>query len=122
MRFSNPLVPFCLAALLVACGGGDVNESQPTKLPSRLITMTRPDLTGDTPIIVGTTRQFDGGICAGGNGVLTAHWLYSDGPTGNPPNVHTFNREGNQSLLAFCTSSNGDPTDKHSLNLDVLPL
>lgn len=114
--------PLCLAALLSAllgaCGGGGANAPlSPTSYPS--ITITPFSIS--TPPQAGVEAQFEGGICGGGNGQLTATWNFGDNTPTAHTGTHTYAQAGWFPLWVQCTDTSGSPWATVKGDIHVLP-
>ena len=97
-----------VVVLLCACGGGGGGG----ELRTLKDTTVYPPVT-ITPAVrlnearAGVPVQFDGGVCGGGNGQLTAQWTFGDGQVViNPTDKsHTYTFPGYYPLRVRCSDS-----------------
>lgn len=130
MKLSQPLLALCLAASLYACGGGDASD---TRLPDANsankvgpgITVTVPYLTGGKAYTTsGAEAVFEGGVCGGGNGQLSALWIYGDGSSSTAPNRHTYVTDNTirfYDLVVKCTDTANNPWATVTAHVEVRP-
>lgn len=109
MTLGKSMACMGLAVLLLGCGGGDGNPT-PSTVSRGAITLTPPVLSGGkAAATAGVAESFEGGLCSGGNGVLTTIWSYGDGSTITNSNIHTYAIAGDFSLTVKCTDTAGTP-------------
>lgn len=111
MTLSKSMLCLGLAALLLACGGGN-DSPAPTATSYPAITLTPPVLSGGkTHATVGVAESFEGGICSGGNGQLTTIWSYGDESDTTTSRTHTYTKAniGGFGLTVKCTDTAGTP-------------
>lgn len=131
MTTRKPRTPPCFAALrptvlivpmailMCACGGGSPNSPLVNTKSYPAVTITGP--APRTTVHAGVEVQFDGGVCGGGNGQLTASWNYGDNTPLTPSNTHTYARAGSFPLWVQCTDTSGSPSAVVVGNILVLP-
>jgi hypothetical protein len=121
---------FLVAVLLNACGGGDASD---VRLPDPnaankvgpAVTVSAPYLSGGRTYTTGGTEEaFEGGVCSGGNGHLSAAWLYGDGSSSTPSNRHTYPIRSTTvfyGLTVQCTDTASNPTGTVTAIVEVRP-
>ena len=123
MKLSKKLLGLCLATLLCACGGSD---ETPTKASTARvpITITQPfqiataTARGDVPV------QFGGGDCGGGNGQLTATWIYGDRSSSDNGKTHIYPVSATTQKYALtvqCNDTVNNPPATHTGFITVDP-
>lgn len=103
----SPIAGAILATLLSACGGkGD----DPAPVAPPAINVSGISLSKTTPrAIAESAVQFDGGVCSGGTGTLTATWDFGDGTGASSSNTHTYaeTAKGANTVTVTCTDTAG---------------
>ncbi len=83
----SPIAAAVSATLLSACGGGGGGD--PIAPPA--IKVSPIALSKATPLAIAENElQFDGGVCSGGSGDLTASWDFGDKTPASASNTHTY--------------------------------
>jgi hypothetical protein len=120
----SPLAGLILTGLLSACGGGGDEPPPPAAPPPPPgITVSALSLNSTTPKPYATDAlQFDGGVCSGGTGTLTAAWDFGDGNGSGAYAPHTYldSVAGTHTVTVTCTDTAGTAAGVATLQLNVL--
>ncbi len=120
----SPLAGLILTGLLSACGGGGGDAPPPAAPPPPpAITVSALSLNSATPnTIAENTLRFDGGVCSGGTGTLTAAWDFGDSTTVGSYAPHNYldSAAGTRTVTVTCTDTAGTTAGTATLRLTVL--
>ena len=106
----SPIAVAILATMLSACGGGGDEPPPPAPVIPPAITVSSVSLSTSTPrAFAEDPLQFNGGVCSGGKGTLTASWDFGDGTGTGSSNTHTYAEAnvGAKVVTVTCTDSAG---------------
>ena len=123
----SPLAGLLLTALLSACGGGGDDAPPPPAAPiPPAITITNVALSSTSPAAYAeNVLVFDGGVCGGGTGALTATWDYGDGttpvvnPGTNPTHTYAEAKTGQNTVTVKCADTAGTAIQTNTLKLTI---
>ena len=123
----SPLAGLLLTALLSACGGGGDDAPPPPAAPiPPAITITNVALSSTSPAAYAeNVLVFDGGVCGGGTGALTATWDYGDGttlvvnPGANPTHTYAEAKTGPNTVTVKCADTAGTAIQTSTLKLTI---
>lgn len=118
----SPLTGLILTALLSACGGGGGDEPPPPAAPPPPPAITVSAITLTPSPIAQNALQFDGGVCGGGTGTLTAAWEFGDttGPSGSNTHTYAETATGLRTVTVKCTDTAGTTPVVGTLDITVL--
>ncbi|MBK7001951.1 MAG: PKD domain-containing protein [Rhodoferax sp.] len=102
----SPIAVATLATLLSACGGGKGDD--PAPIPA--VKVSAIALSKATPQAIAENElQFDGGVCSGGSGDLTASWDFGDKTPASTSNTHTYvTGDASYTVKVTCTDAAGN--------------
>lgn len=102
----SPIAGLILATMLGACGGGKGDDPAPASAPP-VIKVSAIKASSATPTNAQAELQFEGGVCSGGTGTLTALWDFGDGTGSGSYAPHTYDTDGTKTVTVTCTDSAG---------------
>lgn len=107
----SPIAIATLATLLSACGGGKSDDPAPPPA----IKISPIALSKAIPLAIAENElQFEGGVCTGGSGNLTASWDFGDKTEASTSSTHTYaTTTGNASytVKVTCTDAAGNKAE-----------
>lgn len=105
----SPIAVATLATLLSACGGGKGDD--PAPIPA--IKVSPIALSKATPLAIAENDlQFDGGVCSGGSGDLTASWDFGDKTPTSTSNIHNYAiGDASYTVKVTCTDAAGNKAE-----------
>lgn len=121
---------FFIPVLLNACGGGDasdvrLSDANASNKVGPAVTVTAPSLSGGQSFAKGGVEAvFEGGICGGGNGQLSASWMYGDTSSSTASNRHTYPISSIAqfyNLTVKCTDTANNPPATVTSIIEVRP-
>lgn len=123
----SPLAGLMLTAVLSACGGGGDDEpAAPAAPPPPAITVSAVALSSTSPAAYAdNVLVFDGGVCDGGTGTLTATWDFGDGttpvvnPGANPTHTYAEEKAGPNAVTVNCADTAGTAIQTNTLKLTI---
>ncbi len=105
----SPIAVATLATLLSACGGGKSDDPAPPPA----IKVSAIALSKATPLAIAENElQFEGGVCSGGRGDLTASWDFGDKTPESTSNTHTYTTgDASYTVKVTCTDATGNKAE-----------